>query len=109
MPKYKQRSDGRYHTFVSTGKPDDNGKPIRISVYGTSSRDLENKVATIKADLERGSYANDKGTTLKSYAQTWFAATKENSVDTATARDYKTIINKHYFRFYMSYLIHIFS
>lgn len=43
--KYKPRSDGRYYTHVSTGKYDENGRPIRISLYAKSSKELEEKVA----------------------------------------------------------------
>ena len=41
--KYKPRSDGRYYTHVSTGKYDENGRPIRISLYAKSSKELEEK------------------------------------------------------------------
>lgn len=96
MAKYKKRADGRFYTLVSTGKYTEDGRPIRIPVYGTSSRDLERKVGEIKTDLSRGTYADDKGMTLGVYARKWHHATKENCVAASTARDYMGVINNHF-------------
>ena len=96
MAKYKRRADGRYYTLVNTGKYDDNGKPIRIPLYASSSKKLEEKVGELKTDLRRGTYANDNGITLAEYAKVWFKATKENKVSPATARDYLATINNHF-------------
>lgn len=96
MAKYKQRKDGRYYTLVSTGKHKPNGKPIRIPVYGTSSRDLERKVAAIQTDLDRGTYAFDKNITLGKYANLWLEAHKKGTVSHATEKNYYYTINKHF-------------
>ena len=95
MAKYKKRADGRFYTLISTGKYDDEGKPIRIPVYGTSSRDLERKVGEIKTDLARGTYADDKKMSFFEYACKWYEA-KKNTIENATARDYKYIIDNRF-------------
>ena len=95
MAKYKQRKDGRYYTMVNTGKFDENGKAIRISLYAKTSKELEKKVAAVKTDLDRGTYADDKGKTFGVYAREWFEAYKKGIVAAATARDYNNIIKNH--------------
>jgi len=95
MAKYKKRADGRYFTQVSTGKYDEDGKPIRIPVYGTSSRDLERKVGEIKTDLKRGIYADDRGMFFGEYAKVWYEA-KKGTVKAGTAKDYLNIVKNHF-------------
>lgn len=92
MAKYKKRADGRFYTLVSTGKYEDDGKPIRIPVYGTSSRDLENKVADIKVALKHGTYADDKGKTVGEYAQEWLKSFHPGN------KGYSNIIRNHFER-----------
>lgn len=95
MAKYKQRKDGRYYTMVNTGKFDENGKPVRISLYAKTSKELEKKVAAVKTDLDRGTYADDKGKTFGKYAEEWFQTYKKGIVAPATARDYDNVIRNH--------------
>lgn len=96
MAKYKKRADGRFCTLVSTSKVDENGKKIRITVYAKSSKELEEKVAEIKTDLKRGTYANDNRKTVREYAEHWYISSKEGTVGEATARDYKGTIKNHF-------------
>lgn len=95
MAKYTKRKDGRFYTLVSTGKNDENGHPIRIPVYGTSSRDLERKVGEIKTDISRGTYANDRGFTFGQYSAIWYEA-KKGTVKASTAKDYRNIVKNHF-------------
>lgn len=96
MAKYKKRADGRYYTLVSTKKLDEKGKPIRIPVYAKTSKELEEKVAELKTDIKRGTYANDEGKTLGEYAMQWYTSSKEGTVAPATARDYLNVIKNHF-------------
>lgn len=94
MAKYKKRKDGRYYTQVNTGKYDENGKPIRISVYATSCIGLDKKVSEIKTDLNRGTYADDQGMSFGRYAEKWVDTYKSDR-DVATYKKYKGIIRNH--------------
>lgn len=95
MAKYSKRKDGRFYTLINTGKFDDDGNPIRISVYGTSSRDLENKVSEIKTDLKRGTYADDRGTLFKDYADKWEKTYVEGHLEAGTVQKYRGILKNH--------------
>lgn len=77
--KYTKRPDGRYETMISTGKYDpDTGKLITVRVYGRTMAELEDNKALVKADLTRGTYANDKGYTVGEWADKWLETYKSN-------------------------------
>jgi len=79
MAQYKKRPDGRYETKVSTGKFDQNGRPIRVTIYARTIPELKNRIAEIKTDLNRGTYSNDNGMTFGRYAESWL---KQKEIDT---------------------------
>lgn len=94
MGRYTKRTDGRYETKINTKKYDETGKPIRIPVYAKTEAELVNRVAAIRTDLNRGTYADDKGRTFGKYADSWL---KQKEIDTApkTYMKYKaTVQNK---------------
>ncbi len=75
--KYKPRSDGRYYTHVSTGKYDENGRPIRISLYAKSSKELEEKVAEARYLLKTEQYVIEpEDITVYDYAEKWIRTYK---------------------------------
>jgi integrase len=92
--KYRPRSDGRYHTQVSTGKVDENGKYIRIPLYAKSSKELERLVSATKYELDHGTFAHDKGLTFSQYAEKWFEVSKA-SKGIKTKSMYKNILSNH--------------
>lgn len=94
VDKYKPRADGRFHTLVSTGKYDDNGKSIRIPLYAKSSKELEKLVNDTKYELEHGTFAHDKGLTFGEYADKWFEVSKA-SKGIKTKSMYKNILDNH--------------
>ena len=48
MAKYKKRKDGRYAAWVTTDEINpENGKRVRIQVYGRSVAELERKKAEV--------------------------------------------------------------
>lgn len=77
--KYTKRPDGRYETMISTGKYNpDTGRLISVRVYGRTLSELEDNKALVKADLNRGTYANDKGYTVGTWADKWLKTYKAN-------------------------------
>lgn len=75
--KYKPRADGRYHTQVSTGMHDENGRPIRIPLYAKSSKELEEKVAETKYLLKTNQYVIEpEDITVYDYAEKWIRTYK---------------------------------
>lgn len=76
MPKYTKRTDGRYQANICIGSDPDTGKRIFRTIYARTINDLENEKADIKDKLNKGIYADDKGTTVKTWANKWFETEK---------------------------------
>ena len=94
MAKYKKRKDGRYSAHVHIGY-DDKGKQIfSPMIYAYSIQELEKKKAEIKNSVDKGIYADDKGKTLKKYAEEWLEAYKSNKAN-GTYNNYNNIIKNH--------------
>ena len=67
--RYKSRKDGRFFTQVCTGEYDDSGRPIRIPLYASSSKELEQKVDELKANIKTGKFVIKKKYTLETYSE----------------------------------------
>lgn len=77
--KYKRRADNRYHTSVSTGKFDENGKLIRIYLYADTSKELDAKVAETKYLVKIGKCKKPDKITVAEYAQEWYELYKSKA------------------------------
>lgn len=83
----RKRSDGKYEKrFTISGK--------RYSIYGSSTKEIEEKEADIREKIRQGIYNNNASVTLDRYFEEWKkgkrATTKSNSL-----RAYTSIYNKH--------------
>lgn len=79
MAKYQKRKDGRYYTSIPSGEFTENGKEIRIPVYGRTIAEFEANKDAIKAQLLTGTYSNDKGTTFSEYKWQWYETYIKNT------------------------------
>lgn len=94
MAKYKKRADGRYCGHVHLGYDDNGNQIFSPMVYAYSIPELDKKLANIKSDANKGIYADDKGKTLKRYAEEWLAAYKSNK-ENGTYNNYNNIVKNH--------------
>lgn len=94
MAKYKKRQDGRYATRVSTGRYDASGKQIVHTLYGRTIAELDAKVAAMRTDLRRGSYADDAGRTFREYAETWLKAKAQTTAPRTYKKYEDTVLKK---------------
>lgn len=95
MPKakYKKRSDGRYCTHVDLGRTDD-GKRERVTVYGRTIEEIENKIAELKHSVRTNTYIRDNGLTFGQYS-TQFLDTKRLMVEPRTIEMYESILKNY--------------
>lgn len=95
MPKakYKKRSDGRYCTHVDLGKRED-GKRDRVTVYGRTIEELDNKIAELKHSVRTNTYIRSTGITFEEYSQQ-FLKTKRLMVEPRTVEMYESILNNY--------------
>lgn len=94
MAKYKKRKDGRYQTGIIVGTDKITGKYIRRTIYASTIRELDEKKAKIVTSLADGTYADDKHTTVSTYAQQWLKAEKQNKA-ASTYNGYQNIVKNH--------------
>lgn len=96
MTRYKKRPDGRYHTTIASGEFDENGKEIRIPVYGRSIAEFEANKDAVRAQILSGSYANDKNTTFSKYKWQWYETYIQNTeLSHARKEAYKNTLKNH--------------
>ncbi len=73
MPKKKPRADGLHEKKVQIGYNPD-GSPNRVSVYGHTQRELNEKVDELKQRKAQGLPLKPSKITLGKWADTWFEA-----------------------------------
>ena len=73
--KYKKRKDGRYCTHVVIGTKED-GKPLRKTVYATTIRELEEKAAELRRQVNTGTVVTNESITVSEWAQEWLKTYK---------------------------------
>lgn len=93
MAKMKKREGKRYEKKITVGRNPD-GSLRRISVYGTTKKELERKVAEIQTDLERGIFLSTETVTFGAVAENWITFFKPLISEKMRLR-YKGIIDGH--------------
>ncbi len=93
MARTKKREDKRYEKKITVGRNAD-GSLRRISVYGTTKKELERKVAEIETDLERGIFLSTETVTFGAVAENWITFFKPLISEKMRLR-YKGIIDGH--------------
>jgi integrase len=94
MPaKYKKRADGRYLIQVLIGYKMD-GKPKYKNVYAHTIRELEEKAAKAREEVEKGIVVSDERMTVQKWAERWLELYKA-SKGYNTKRMYDTTLNCH--------------
>ena len=92
MAKKKSRPDGLYEKKITVGHGSD-GKPIRLSFYGHSDKEIE---AKLKEYYKQEAYGTiDKSISLADWADKWLATYKEGNVRGKTYEMYESCIEKH--------------
>jgi integrase len=88
----RRRSDGRYEARLVVGYQD-NGKPKRISIYGTTERDVRRKLNQTIHELDSGIYCDKDNITFTSWMLKWLDVYAKPSIKPSTYTSYKTYIN----------------
>lgn len=78
MAKYSRRADGRYQYQFSAGY-DENGRRIRVSLYGKTVAELEAKIRNAKAQTGRSSGAVFVADYVAEFIETFKASRAENT------------------------------
>lgn len=77
MAKIKKRADGRYQSNIIIGRKAD-GSYIRKCVYGTTKKELEDKIEEVKHQLKLGVRIDDDST-FKDMTEIWLNHYRKNT------------------------------
>lgn len=94
MAKYKKRPDGRYIINIYSHTDPETGIRKYVSVYAKSIPKLEAKAAAVRDQINKGTYANDKGYTVSMWAKEWLEVEKANC-SIKTKEMYTRAVNTH--------------
>lgn len=95
--KYKKGNDGYYSTRIWDGSYNSNGtKHYKHLRSKKSSKDLENKVRQLEAEVEERRHIRKTDITFFEYAITWFKVYKAQRENNTKAM-YRNIVEKHFF------------
>lgn len=91
MAKYSKRADGRYCTTITVTL---DGEKKKKTVYGKTVREVDDKVAELRASSNKGVVVDDRSTTLAELAERWLAR-KEIEVEANTYAGYENCVRVH--------------
>lgn len=87
--------DGLYKTTVSIKKYDENGNLMRVHLSAPTNKELDQKVAELKAKMKFGMFSHDGNKIFGEYAIYWYNTYQKGHCADATAQKYLGIINNH--------------
>lgn len=92
MAKYKKRADGRYCTSIMLNI---DGEKKKKYVYGKTIKDVDDKIAELRAQNNKGELTNGKSITVEEWAKTWLEVYKRPSVSYNTFKGYRIAAEDH--------------
>ena len=91
MAKYSKRADGRYCTTITVTL---DGEKKKKTVYGKTIREVDDKVAELRALSNKGVVVDDRSTTLEELAEHWLSR-KKIEVELNTYAGYENCVKVH--------------
>ena len=91
MAKYSRRADGRYEAAVTIII---DGEKKKKHLYAKTVRELDDKIAEVRAQANRGGVVDDRAVTLGEWAELWLER-KKLSVSYNTYHGYENSVRVH--------------
>ena len=91
MAKYKKRADGRYSTSIML---DIDGVKKKKYVYGKTIKEVDDKIAELRSQANKGIVVDDRSLTMGEWALKWLDTYKKN-VSYNTKTMYKRIVERY--------------
>lgn len=91
----RQRPDGRWEARFTVGRDPGTGKQIQRSVYGSTQKEVRQKLAQAVADLDSGIYQAPNKIKVSEWMQEWLATFCEGKVKPLTVQTYSGLIRNH--------------
>ena len=91
----RQRSDGRWEARLTLGHDEGTGKRKTLSIYGSTQKEVKQKLTEKLRQLDTNSYIADDKRTVAQYLDTWFEEFIAPTQKPYTVTSYKGIIENH--------------
>lgn len=88
----RQRSDGRWEARLTLGHDEGTGKRKTLSIYGSTQKEVKQKLTEKLRQLDTNSYIADDKRTVAQYLDTWFEEFIAPTQKPYTVTSYKGII-----------------
>lgn len=92
MAKYKKRNDGRYATTITVTV---DGERRKKYIYGKTIREVDDKIAELRAADKRGAITEPNDITVSEWARTWLDTYKRGKVSDNTFHGYENAVEVH--------------
>jgi len=91
----RQRADGRWEARYTVGRDPGSGKQIQRSVYGSTQKEVRQKLAAAVAALDKGVYQAPNKITVSQWMSEWLTTFCSGKVKPLTLQSYAGIIKNH--------------
>lgn len=91
----RQRPDGRWEARYTVGRDPGTGKQIQRSVYGSTQKEVRQKLAQITASIDKGTYQAPNKITVSAWMEEWLTTFCEGKVKPLTLQSYRASIKNH--------------
>lgn len=91
----RQRPDGRWEARYTVSRDPGTGKQIQRSVYGSTQKEVRQKLAQITAAIDKGVYQAPNKITVSTWMEEWLSTFCANKVKPLTLQSYQAITRNH--------------
>lgn len=91
----RQRPSGRWEARYTVGRNPGTGKQIQRSVYGSTQKEVRQKLAQITAAIDKGTYQAPNKITVAAWMEEWLSTFCEDKVKPLTLQSYRASIKNH--------------
>lgn len=91
----RQRANGLWEARYTVGRDPGTGKQIQRSIYGSTQKEVRQKLAQITASIDKGTYQTPNKITVSAWMDEWLTTFCENKVKPLTLQSYRASIKNH--------------
>ncbi len=91
----RQRPDGRWEARFTVGRDPGTGKQMQRSIYGSTQKEVRQKLAQAVAEVDNGIYQAPNKIKVSEWMQEWLTTFCEGKVKPLTYQSYEGIIKNH--------------
>lgn len=91
----RQRKDGRWEARFTVGRDPGTGKQIQRSIYGSTQKEVRQKLTQIVAAVDEGTYQSPNKIKVSEWMKEWMTTFCAGKVKPLTYQSYEGIIKNH--------------